>query len=68
MSEAVILAYKQKMRIFEIHLTQFLIYNIKASLVSNFKSLSRLGQSLHVSSVLFGDEHLKFFKPNFGDF
>ena len=51
-SEAAILAHKQKVGIFEMPPNQFLIYKIKASIVANSKPLPRLTQILHVSALL----------------
>ena len=46
--EAAILAYKQKVMIFEMPPIQVLIYKVKASFLPNSKSLPRLAQFLHV--------------------
>ena len=54
MFEAAILVYKQKVKIFEMPLIQFLTYKIKASFVPNSKP-ARLAQFLPVSTVLLNE-------------
>ena len=50
--EVVTLAYKQKVRIFEMLPNQFLIYKIEASFVQDSKPLPHLAQFLHASGGL----------------